>query len=68
MLGLRFKDDELVGERFAALHQLLGSSFIAVELDSPTPGAHSVLTEHRDEPSVHQVIQFLTTQLHPTPT
>ena len=66
VLGLRFKDDELVGERFAALRDLLGTSFIAVELDSPTPRAHSVLTEDRDEPSVREVIQFLTKNLHPT--
>jgi dienelactone hydrolase len=66
VLGLRFKDDELVGDRFAALHELLGSSFIAVELDSPTPRAHSVLTEERDEPSVQRVIEFLTDRLRPT--
>jgi dienelactone hydrolase len=66
VLGLRFAADPLVGERFAALQQLLGDAFIAVELPSANRRDHSVLTEHRDEPSVRRVIQFLTDRLHPS--
>jgi dienelactone hydrolase len=65
VLGLRFLDDKLVGQRFEALRQLLGDAFIAVELPSAAPRDHSVLTEHRDPPSVERVIQFLTDKLHP---
>lgn len=65
VLGLRFTGDQLVGERFAALHDLLGDAFIAVELPSTSPRDHSVLTEQRDEPSVQRVLQFLTDKLHP---
>ena len=67
VLGLRFTGDKLVGERFAALRDLLGDAFIAVELPSATPRDHSVLTEQRDEPSVQRVLQFLTDKLLPTP-
>jgi hypothetical protein len=63
VLGLRFRDDQLVGERFDALRELLGQAFIAVELPSPEPRAHSVLTEQRDEPSVRRVIEFLSQRL-----
>jgi dienelactone hydrolase len=65
VLGLRFVDDKLVGQRFEALRDLLGDAFIAVELPSPEPRAHSVLTEHRDEPSVRRVIDFLIDKLQP---
>ena len=42
VLGLRFTDDRLVGDRFATLRTLLGDAFIAVELaqrdeDATTP-------------------------------
>jgi dienelactone hydrolase len=65
VLGLKFADDKLVGQRFAALRQLLGDAFIAVELPSNAPRDHSVLTEQRDEPSVQRVIQFFTDKLLP---
>jgi dienelactone hydrolase len=57
VLGLRFTGDKMSPrERFAHLRELLGDSFIAVELDS-SPGnpyghrkaAHSVLTEDLDD-------------------
>ena len=65
VLGLRFTGDRAVGTRFDSLRELLGDAFIAVELPSSKPTDHSVLTEQRDEASVHQVIEFLRTKLHP---
>ncbi len=65
VLGLRFIDDALVGERFAALRELLGDAFLVVELPSAAKRDHSVLTEQRDEHSVQRVIQFLTDKLLP---
>jgi len=64
VLGLRFTGDRAVGTRFESLRELLGDAFIAVELPSSKPSDHSVLTEQRDEASVHQVIDFLRTKLH----
>jgi dienelactone hydrolase len=63
VLGLRYDKDKLVGDRFAALHNLLGDAFIAIELPSQNPKDHSVLTEQRDEPSVARVIDFLRSKL-----
>jgi dienelactone hydrolase len=63
VLGLRFADDRLVGERFASLQELLGDSFIAVELPSAKKSDHSVLTEQRDDASVERVIDFLKDKL-----
>ncbi len=63
VLGLRFDQDKLVGDRFASLRTLLGDAFIAVELPSSSPKDHSVLTEQRDEPSVERVIAFFREKL-----
>jgi dienelactone hydrolase len=63
VLGLKFADDTLVGDRFASLRELLRDAFIAVELPSNAPRDHSVLTEQRDEASVQRVIQFFTDKL-----
>lgn len=63
MLGLRYRDDKLVGTRFDSLRSLLGDAFIAVELESPTPKAHSVLTEQRHDASVQQVLDFFAAKL-----
>lgn len=63
VLGLRYRDDKLVGTRFDSLRTLLGDAFIAVELDSPTPKAHSVLTEERHDASVQQVLDFFAAKL-----
>lgn len=65
VLGLRFVDDKLVGSRFDSLRTLLGDSFLAVELPSPSKQDHSVLTEQRDEPSVQRVLAFFHDKLHP---
>ena len=58
VLGLRYTDDRMVGTRFDTLRQLLGDAFIAIELPSSKKTDHSVLTEHRHEPSVQRVLQF----------
>jgi hypothetical protein len=63
VLGLRYTGDSLVGTRFDSLRELLGESFLAVELPSSTKRDHSVLTEQRDEPSVQRVLQFFTEKL-----
>jgi dienelactone hydrolase len=55
VMGLRFSGDKLVGTRFETLRRELGDGFLAVEL----PGKdHSVVTEHRDEAAVQQVLAF----------
>jgi dienelactone hydrolase len=60
VLGLRYAADKAVGTRFDTLRRELGDGFIAVEL----PGkGHSVLTEHRNEPSVQQVLAFFRERL-----
>lgn len=59
VLGLRYDQDKLVGDRFASLRELLGDAFIAVELPSGSKKDHSVLTEQRDEDAVARVIGFL---------
>ena len=64
VLGLRFDQDKLVGDRFASLRSLLGDAFIAIELPSTSKKDHSVLTEQRDEASVQKVLDFLTQKLH----
>jgi dienelactone hydrolase len=62
VLGLRYTSDKAVGTRFETLRRELGDGFIAVEL----PGkGHSVVTEHRDDPSVQQVLQFFKDRLTP---
>ncbi|MEI6402012.1 MAG: dienelactone hydrolase family protein [Actinomycetota bacterium] len=65
VLGLRYDQDALVGDRFASLRALLGDAFIAVELPSTSKKDHSVLTEQRHEPSVEQVLDFLRAKLLP---
>jgi dienelactone hydrolase len=63
VLGLRFDKDKLVGNRFESLRNLLGDAFIAIELPSKSPRDHSVLTEQRDEESVHRVLDFFSEKL-----
>jgi hypothetical protein len=64
VLGLRFDQDKLVGDRFASLRALLGDAFIAIELHSTSKKDHSVLTEQRDAASVQKVLDFLRQKLH----
>lgn len=63
VLGLRYDQDKLVGERFESLRELLGDAFIAVELPSRSKKDHSVLTEQRHDDSVAKVIDFLASKL-----
>ena len=63
VLGLRFADDSLVGDRFSALRELLGDAFIAIELPSSKKTDHSVLTEQRDDASVERVLDFFVEKL-----
>ncbi len=64
VLGLRFADDGLVGDRFSSLRELLGDAFIAIELPSAKKTDHSVLTEQRDDESVERVLDFFVEKLH----
>ena len=63
VLGLRFDQDKLVGNRFDSLRDLLGDAFIAIELPSQSPKDHSVLTEQRDDASVQRVLDFFAEKL-----
>ena len=63
VLGLRFADDSLVGDRFSSLRELLGDAFIAIELPSSKKADHSVLTEQRDDDSVERVLDFFAEKL-----
>ena len=63
VLGLRFTDDKLVGDRFSTLREKLGDAFIAIELPSEKKQDHSTLTEQRDETSVERVLDFFAEKL-----
>ncbi|MDG1786099.1 MAG: dienelactone hydrolase family protein [Ilumatobacter sp.] len=63
VLGLRFTDDKLVGDRFSTLREKLGDAFIAIELPSEKKKDHSTLTEQRDDTSVERVLDFFAEKL-----
>ena len=63
VLGLKFSDDKLVGDRFSALRTLLGDAFIGIEYPSASKKDHSVLTEQRVDEGVTRVIAFLQEKL-----
>lgn len=65
VLGLRFTEDKLVGDRFTTLREKLGDAFIAIELPSNAKQDHSVLTEQRDDASVERVLDFFVEKLLP---
>jgi dienelactone hydrolase len=73
VLGLRFTSDRAVPkERFDLLRHELGDAFVAVELDDDaappgTKNPHSVLTEHRVDAAVDQVLELFRSRLLPTP-
>lgn len=64
VLGLRFDQDRLVGDRFETLKRQLGDGFVAVEYPSTKKTDHSVLTEQRVEDGVQRVLAFLREKLH----
>ena len=61
VLGMRYAGDRMSpGDRFATLRRELGDNFIGVEL----PGSkHSVLTTHRDDGAVRQLLDFFRERL-----
>jgi dienelactone hydrolase len=61
VMGLRYSGDPAVPDaRFDTLRRELGDGFVAVEL----PGRkHSVLTEHRDDGAVLQLLDFFRSRL-----
>ena len=63
VLGLRFIEDKLVGDRFSALRTLLGDAFIGIEFPSASKKDHSVLTEQRVDEGVERVVAFLQEKL-----
>ncbi len=63
VLGLRFDQDKLVGDRFLMLRDMLGDAFIAIELPSKDKKDHSVLTEQRDDAAVNRVLDFFASKL-----
>jgi hypothetical protein len=63
VLGLRFTEDKLVGDRFSALRTLLGDAFIGIEFPSASKKDHSVLTEQRVDEGVERVVAFLQEKL-----
>jgi len=63
VLGLRFDQDKLVGDRFSMLRDMLGDAFIAIELPSKDKKDHSVLTEQRDDAAVNRVLDFFASKL-----
>ncbi len=65
VLGLRFDNDKLVGDRFTSLRTLLGDAFVGVEFASTKKSDHSVLTEQRVDEGVTKVLQFLREKLKP---
>src|SRR3954449_7920023 len=60
VMGLRYKSDKVVGTRFETLRRELGDGFLAVELEGK---GHSVVTEHRDDEAVKQVLAFFQDRL-----
>lgn len=60
VLGLRYRDDFMVGSRFDTLTRELGDAFIRVEF----PGrGHSTVTEQRQQAGVDAVLDFFAAQL-----
>ncbi len=60
VLGLRFRCDPMVGNRFATLTRELGDAFLKVEFDG---ARHSTVTEHRQQEGVERVLEFFTAKL-----
>jgi dienelactone hydrolase len=65
VLGLKYRTDAASGTRFDTLRRELGERFLAVEFEGP---GHSVLTAHRREFGVDEVLDFLDRTLNEQPT
>lgn len=63
VLGLRYRSDPAVGQRFDRLTTELGDAFIRVELEGR---GHSTVTAHRQQRAVDEVLDFLATNLRET--
>ena len=60
VLGLRYRKDPAVGDRFDRLTREIGDRFIRVEFEGK---GHSTLTEHRQQEGVDRVLAFFTEKL-----
>ncbi len=60
VLGLRYRHDPATGTRFDTLRHELGERFLAVEFEGK---GHSVVTEHRQQEAVDEILAFLTGRL-----
>jgi dienelactone hydrolase len=60
VLGLRYRDDPMVGSRFDSLSRELGDAFVRVEFDGKS---HSTLTMHRQQEAVDRVLAFFAERL-----
>jgi dienelactone hydrolase len=65
VLGLHYRTDPATGTRFDTLRRALGDRFLAVEFEG---SGHSVLTAHRREFGVEEVLDFLDRTLNDEPT
>ena len=60
VLGLRYRSDPAVGQRFTTLTRELGDTFVRVEFEGRR---HATLTEHRQQEAVDRVLAFLEDKL-----
>ena len=60
VLGLRYRKDPAVGDRFDRLTREIGDRFIRVEFEGK---GHSTLTEHRQQEGVDRVLAFFRDKL-----
>lgn len=63
VLGLRYKQDPMVGKRFETLTRELGDAFIRVEFEGRK---HSTVTEHRQQEGIDRVLAFFEEKLRIT--
>lgn len=63
VLGLRYKQDPMVGKRFETLTRELGDAFIRVEFEGRK---HSTVTEHRQQEGIDRVLAFFDEKLRIT--
>jgi len=61
VLGLRYRKDPAIGQRFDRLTEEIGDKFIRVELEGR---GHSTVTVHRQQQAVDRVLAFFDAKLH----